>query len=167
MTLTSAVKDQLRQEHARLHQERDRLAQTVTSQTVLAIDQLVQQIDRLLGVPTRIEPTPKAQSAQPKSKPSSTAKPSQPAPKSTELAGFDAAKTKPAFQSSKLMDAVVKAIKPKQSKSIDQLLEDLYDPFDAADLKKARMSVEIAANHAVRRGLLQKIQGKPDRFARA
>ncbi len=166
MPLTSAVKVQLQQEHTRLQQERDRLTETVTSQTAATIDQLVQHIDHLLGVPTQIEPTSKAQSAQPKSKPS-TAKPSQPAPKSTELAGFDAAKIKPAFQSSKLMNAIVKAIKPKQSKSIDQLLEDLYEPFDTADLKKARMSVAIAANHAVRKGLLQKIQGKPDRFARA
>lgn len=73
------------------------------------------------------------------------------------------------------MDAIVKAIKPKQSKSLPsahacvftQLLEDLYEPFDTADLKKARMSIAIAANHAVRKGLLQKIQENPVRFARA
>lgn len=162
--LNETLKAELEQTRARLLNEQDTIAQTVSKQAEEEIDRLLGYINSLLGeeAPSTSDSQPKSAS-QPKttskSKASTTSKTGQP---------FDAAALKAKFKDLKPMDAIVQILKDEQHPlSIDDLINQLYDAFDQTDIAKARRSVAITTKHAERRGLVQKVQDNPSRFQAA
>ncbi|MBE9010466.1 hypothetical protein IQ250_09640 [Pseudanabaenaceae cyanobacterium LEGE 13415] len=164
--LNDTLKAELEQTRDRLLSEQETIVETVTKEAEAEIDRVLNYIDSLLGdtTPSETEPKPAAKS-EPKATPKAK---SSPAPKSSSKNAFDAAKLKAKFKGTKPMDAILQVLADEKSAlSIDDLINQLYDEFDPAEISKARRSVAITTKHAERRGLLKKVQDNPSRFEAA
>jgi pyruvate/2-oxoglutarate dehydrogenase complex dihydrolipoamide acyltransferase (E2) component len=186
--LTKDLKSNLEETRSRLLSERKAILQAAKSEAEAELDKTLQHIDQLLGssssAPSKpaakakvspaaeAAPAPKASPA-PKGKgkakaaaPAETKKAAPAAKGRKSSKSFDASSLKSEFKSMKAMDAIVQVLGgAKESMSIDDLIGRLYDPFDEAEMSKARMSVAITTKHAERRGLLKKVQDNPSRFS--
>lgn len=163
--LNDTLKAELEQTRARLLSEQETIAETVTKEAEAEIDRVLGYINSLLGE-ADAEPAESAPESQPAAKtPAKTTAKKSAAPKSSSKNGFDAAKLKSKFKDLKAMDAILKVLADEKSAlSIDDLINQLYDEFDPAEISKARRSVAITTKHAERRGLLKKVQDNPSRF---
>ncbi|MGG6268158.1 hypothetical protein ACQ4M3_41690 [Leptolyngbya sp. AN03gr2] len=168
--LNDTLKAELEQTRARLLSEQETIAETVTKEAEAEIDRVLNYINSLLGETTESEPVSKpAAKSEPKTtEPKTTAKAKSAAPKSSSKTAFDAGKLKAKFKGTKPMDAILQVLADEKSAlSIDDLINQLYDEFDPAEISKARRSVAITTKHAERRGLLKKVQDNPSRFEAA
>lgn len=162
--LNDTLKAGLEQTRARLLSEQDTLAQTVSKQAEEEIDRVLGYINSLLGEDA---PSTPASTATPASKPKAATK-SKATPAAKTGQPFDASALKAKFKGQKPMEAILKVLADeKHALSIDDLINQLYDAFDQADIAKARRSVAITTKHAERRGLLRKVQDNPSRFESA
>lgn len=163
--LNDALKAELEQTRARLLSEQETIAETVTKEAEAEIDRVLSYINSLLGDSEPIESESKSAA---KSEPKATPKAKTSAPKSSSKNAFDAGKLKAKFKGTKPMDAILQVLATEKSAlSIDDLINQLYDEFDPAEISKARRSVAITTKHAERRGLLKKVQDNPSRFEAA
>ncbi|GAP94589.1 hypothetical protein [Leptolyngbya sp. NIES-2104] len=162
--LNDTLKAELEQTRARLLSEQETIAETVTKEAEAEIDRVLGYINSLLGEAAPTESAPESKPATPS--PAKTTAKKTAAPKSSSKGGaFDAGKLKSKFKDLKPMDAILKVLADEKSAlSIDDLINQLYDEFDAAEISKARRSVAITTKHAERRGLLKKVQDNPSRF---
>jgi hypothetical protein len=182
--LTKDLKSNLEETRSRLLSERDSLIQAAQSEAEAELDQTLQYIEQLLDASGASAPSPPAvaskASASPAKTPASPAKgkgkgKAKAAPAEPQKAkgrksskSFDASVLKSEFKSMKAMEAIVQVLSSaKEPMSIDDLIARIYDPFDEAEMSKARMSVAITTKHAERRGLLKKVQDNPSRFVAA
>ncbi|MBW4443012.1 MAG: hypothetical protein KME10_17580 [Plectolyngbya sp. WJT66-NPBG17] len=155
--LNETLKAELEQTRARLLSEQDTIAQTVSKQAEEEIDRVLGYINSLLG-----EDAPSTPASKPKAAPS---EPKTAPPASKTGQSYDASALKAKFKGLKPMEAILKVLADeKHPLSIDDLINQLYDAFDQADIAKARRSVAITTKHAERRGLLRKVQDNPSRF---
>lgn len=173
--LTKDLKSNLEETRSRLLSEREALIQAAQSEAEAELDRTLQYIEQLLGGSRDTEPiSPQASkpSASPtkskgkgKGKAASAPAETKQTRSSKSSKSFDASALKAEFKSMKPMDAIVQILgDSKEPLSIDDLIEQLYEPFDQVDISKARMSVAITSKHAERRGLLRKVQDNPSRF---
>lgn len=174
--LTKDLKSNLEETRSRLLSERQALIQAAQSEAEAELDKTLQYIEQLLGTsgdsapsaPAASTASPKATKAPAKSK-AKAAAPVAAEPKKAKgrksSKSFDASVLKSEFKSLKAMQAIVEVLgSAKEPLSIDDLIDLIYDPFDPAEMSKARMSVAITTKHAERRGLLKKVQDNPSRF---
>jgi hypothetical protein len=174
--LTKDLKSNLEETRSRLLSEREALIQAAQSEAEAELDRTLQYINQLLGVSTSSEPSsPQVSQSSPspaKGKGKGKGKAAS-APAETKKTGsgksssksFDASALKADFKSLKPMEAIVQILgDSKEPLSIDDLIAQLYEPFDQSEMSKARMSVAITTKHAERRGLLRKVQDNPSRF---
>jgi len=163
--LNDTLKAELEQTRARLLSEQETIAETVTKEAEAEIDRVLSYINSLLGETTESEPVSKPAA---KSEPKTTTKAKSAPSKSSSKNAFDAGKLKSKFKGAKPMDAILQVLAAEKSAlSIDDLINQLYDEFDPAEISKARRSVAITTKHAERRGLLKKVQDNPSRFTAA
>jgi hypothetical protein len=185
--LSPESKQQLEQERSRLTQDRDNIIASVTAE----IDRLIQHIDSLLG---QAAPAVSIEASQPetsrpvaaksngsrkgKAKVASSAtkakakiseaaieeKPKKGKRKKQKL--FDAKQLKAAFNDMTPTDALLHVMlqTPDQSFSTEEMIQELYDDFDEADLPRARKSVAGVFSRGMRFGKLEKIQEHPSRY---
>lgn len=173
--LTKDLKSNLEETRSRLLSEREALIQAAHSEAEAELDRTLQYIEQLLGASTTSEPSepqPSKASATPakskgkgKGKAASVPAETKKTQSRKSSKSFDASALKADFKSLKPMQAIVQILgDSKEPLSIDDLIAQLYDPFDEAEMSKARMSVAITTKHAERRGLLRKVQDNPSRF---
>ncbi|MBD2079041.1 hypothetical protein [Leptolyngbya sp. FACHB-17] len=161
--LNDSLKAELEQTRDRLLNEQDEIVQAVSKQAEAEIDRLLGYINSLLGdsQPSASQSSQTAPASQPEA---SNSKPKATSAKADQSA-FDATALKAKFKGAKPMDAIVQVLADeKHPLSIDDLINQLYDAFDQADISKARRSVAITTKHAERRGLVRKIQDNPPQF---
>ncbi|MBD1845903.1 hypothetical protein H6F89_21325 [Cyanobacteria bacterium FACHB-63] len=161
--LNDSLKAELEQTRNRLLNEQDEIVQAISKQAEAEIDRLLGYINSLLGdsQPSAPQGSQTAPASQPKA---SVSKPKVASTKSAQ-SPFDATTLKAKFKGVKPMDAIVQVLADeKHPLSIDDLINQLYDGFDQADISKARRSVAITTKHAERRGLVRKIQDNPPQF---
>lgn len=79
---------------------------------------------------------------------------------------FDAKQLKADFGDMSPTDALLQVMlqSPNQSFSTDEMIQELYDKFDEADLPRARKSVAGVFSRGMRFGKLEKIQEHPSRY---
>lgn len=79
---------------------------------------------------------------------------------------FDAKQLKADFGEMSPTDALLHVMlqSPNQSFSTDEMIQELYDEFDEADLQRARKSVAGVFSRGMRFGKLEKIQEHPSRY---
>jgi hypothetical protein len=173
--LTKDLKSNLEETRSRLLSERQALIQAAQSEAEAELDKTLQYIEQLLGASGDSEPSPPtASTAAPKATKAPAKSKAKAAPVAAEpkkakgrksSKSFDASVLKSEFKSLKAMQAIVQVLgSAKEPLSIDDLIDQIYDPFDPAEMSKARMSVAITTKHAERRGLLKKVQDNPSRF---
>lgn len=161
--LNDSLKAELEQTRARLLSEQDEIVQAVSKQAEAEIDRLLSYINSLLGdrQPSSAESSKTESAPQPKASPA----PSKASSAKSNQSSFDATVLKAKFKGIKPIDAIVQILADeKHPLSIDDLINQLYDGFDQADISKARRSVAITTKHAERRGLVRKVKDNPPQF---
>jgi hypothetical protein len=159
--LNDQLKSELQQTRDRLLNEQKTIAQTATAEAEAEIDRVLEYINQILGD----ESSAPTSSPAPAKTRSTTAAPKSVAPKSASGKAFDATVLKSKFKQIKAMDAIVQVLEAeKKPLSIDDLISELYDPFEQAEIARARRSVAITAKHAERRGLIQRASDNPPQY---
>lgn len=168
--LNASLKAELEQTRARLLNEQNEIVQAISQQAEAEIDRLLGYINSLLEAsqPSSTQSSQSAPESEPKASPARSDNKSgakSKASSQSSQAAFDAAILKAKFKGSKPIDAIVQILADeKHPLSIDDLINQLYDSFDQADISKARRSVAITTKHAERRGLVRKAQDNPPQF---
>lgn len=173
--LSKEIKQQLEQERSRLVNDREAIVASVTAE----VDRLIQHLDVLLGSADATTSTPtnskkttskaaskapsEVVSEAPKQK-TERAKPKAKRSKTTKA--FDAKKLKSTFKKMSPSDAVAQILSqsPDQSFETDQLIASLYEPFDEAEMGRARKSVSAVLLHGLRAGKFEKVQENPAQY---
>lgn len=166
--INEALKIQLQHEKERLLRDRDNIIAGAIEQATAEINAALHYIDALLqgeqkeaidngaetGVPALNRATSKQSEDTPKRK-------------SQRRTEFNANNLKQKFHGQKQIDAIVQTMTEMVTETVftvDQLIEQLYDPFIETDRSRARKSLASVLRHGVRRGLVDRVQDDPPQF---
>ncbi len=184
--LSDETKQQLEQERLRLVNDRSKIVSEIESSISAQVDLTLQALNALLNAPARVEvpavddivesvseilehttaevptySTSRSRKTGTKSAVKPTAK-----EKTSQPKAFDARHLKGSFSGKSLGEAVLEVMHHDASRvyTTDEFIAVLYDPFDQADLSKARRTLGATLMHLIRGGKVEKVQDKPPHY---
>jgi hypothetical protein len=184
--LSDETKQQLEQERSRLVNDRSKIVSEIESSVSAQVDRTLQTLNALLDVPVKVEvpavddivesvseileqatdevPTHSAPRFR-KTGTKSAAKPKGKG-KTSQPKAFDARQLKGSFNGKSLSDAILEVMQQDAVRvyTTEEFIAALYDPFDEADLSKARRTLGATLMHLVRAGKVEKVQDKPPHY---
>jgi hypothetical protein len=184
--LSDETKQQLEQERLRLVNDRSKIVHEIESSVSAQVDRTLQTLNALLDVPAKVEvpavddivesvsdilehattevptqsaPRPRKTGTKSTAKPKGKGKTSQPQ-------AFDAKHLKGSFNGKSLRDAILEVMQQDAARvyATDELIVALYDPFEEADLPRARRTLGATFMHLIRGGKVEKVQDKPPHY---
>jgi hypothetical protein len=184
--LSDETKQQLEQERSRLVNDRSKIVSEIESSVSAQVDRTLQTLNALLDAPAKVEvPTVDdivesvseileqataevlTHSAS-RSRKTGTKIAAKPKAKEEtgQLKAFDAKQLKNSFSGKSLGDAILEVMQQDAARvyTTDEFIAALYNPFDEADLSKARKTLGATLMHLIRGGKVEKVQDKPPHY---
>lgn len=170
MIINEALQIQLKHEKERLLRDRDNIIAGAIEQATAEINAALHYIDALLEGETQKEAIDDNTEISISALSPATPKQSEDTPKrkyQRRRTEFDANNLKRKFRGQKPIEAIVQTMTEMEDEtvfSVDQLIEQIYDPFIETDRPRARKSLASVLRHGVRRRLIDRVQDDPPQF---